>query len=46
MLELVLEFLPLADVAAVQDDAADVLVVQQIGVLNLEAQACAVLVCK
>ena len=36
--ELLLERLPLADVAAVQNDAAHVLVVQQVGVLHLEAE--------
>ena len=34
--ELLLERLPLADVAAVEHDAADVLVVQEVGVLHLE----------
>ena len=42
--ELVLERLALADVAAVQDDAADVLVVEQVGVLHLELQPRAVAV--
>ena len=36
MRELLLERFPLADVAAVQDDAADVLVLEQIGVLHFE----------
>ena len=40
--ELVLEGLPLADVAAVQDDAADVLVLEQVRVLHLELQPRAV----
>ena len=40
--ELVLERLPLADVAAVQDDAADVLVLEQVGVLHLELEPRAV----
>ena len=40
--ELVLERLALADVAAVQDDAADVLVLQQVGVLDLELEPGAV----
>ena len=34
--ELLLERLALADVAAVEDDAADVLVVEQVGVQDLE----------
>jgi hypothetical protein len=42
--ELLLEGLPLADVAAVQHDAADVLVVQEVGVLDLEPKGGAVLV--
>ena len=42
--ELVLERLALADVAAVEDDAADVLVVEQVGVLDLEPQRRAVAV--
>ena len=36
--ELVLELLPLADVAAVEDDAADVLVLEEIRVLDLELE--------
>ena len=40
--ELVLERLALADVATVQDDAADVLVLQQVRVLNLELEPGAV----
>ena len=40
--ELLLESLPLADVAAVQHDAADVLVVKEVGVLDLEAESRAV----
>ena len=40
--ELVLERLALADVAAVEDDAADVLVLQQVRVLNLELEPGAV----
>ena len=44
MRELVLERLALADVATVQDDAADVLVLQQVRVLNLELEPCAVAV--
>ena len=36
--ELILEGLPLADVAAVEDDAAHVLVLNEIGVLHLELQ--------
>ena len=40
--ELVLERLALADVAAVQDDAADVLVLQQVRVLHLELEPGAV----
>ena len=42
--ELLLECLALADVAAVEHDAADVLVVQQVRVLDLERQRCAVAV--
>ena len=42
--ELVLERLPLADVAAVQHDAADVLVLEQVGVLHLELEPGAVAV--
>ena len=42
--ELILERLALADVAAVQDDAADVLVLQQVRVLNLELEPGAVAV--
>jgi hypothetical protein len=42
--ELVLERLPLADVATVEDDAAHVLVLQQIGVLHLELEPGAVAV--
>ena len=38
MRELVLERLALAHVTAVQDDSAHVLVVQEVGVLNLEPQ--------
>ena len=44
VLELLLEGLALAHVAAVQDDAADVLVVQQIGVQHLEVAHAAVAV--
>ena len=40
--ELVLERLALADVAAVEDDAADVLVLEQVGVLHLELEPRAV----
>ena len=40
--ELFLERLALADVAAVEDDAADVLVVEQVGVLDLEPECRAV----
>ena len=40
--ELLLERLALADVAAVEHDAADVLVVQQVGVLDLEPESRAV----
>ena len=40
--QLVLEGLALADVAAVEDDAAHVLVVDEIGVLHLEVQPGAV----
>ena len=40
--ELVLERLALADVAAVEDDAADVLVLQQVRMLNLELEPGAV----
>ena len=40
--ELVLERLALADVAAVQDDAADVLVLEQVRVLDLELEPGAV----
>ena len=40
--ELILERLALADVATVQDDAADVLVLQQVCVLNLELEPGAV----
>src|SRR5471032_323356 len=42
--ELLLEELALADVAPVQDDAADVLVAEQLGALNLELQLPAVVV--
>ena len=42
--ELVLERLALADVAAVQDDAADVLVLEQVRVLDLELEPGAVAV--
>ena len=42
--ELLLEGLALADVAAVEDDAADVLVVEQVRVLDLEVQRVAVAV--
>ena len=44
MRELVLEGLALADVAAVQDYAADVLVLEQVGVLHLELEPGAVAV--
>ena len=44
MRQLVLERLLLADVAAVEDDAADVLVLEQVGVLHLEAKRRAVTV--
>ena len=40
--ELVLERLALADVAAVEHDSADVLVLEQVGVLHLELQPTAV----
>ena len=44
MRELVLEGLALADVAAVEHDPLDVLVVEQLGVLHLELQPAAVAV--
>ena len=40
--QLLLEGLPLADVAAVEHDAVDVLVVQEVGVLHLEGERRAV----
>ena len=40
--ELVLELLPLADVAPVEHDAADVLVLEEVGVLDLELEPRAV----
>src|SRR3954451_23139217 len=42
--ELVFEFLPLADVAAVEDDASYMFVLQEVGVLHLELQPGAVAV--
>ena len=44
MRKLLFEDLSLADVPAVEDDAVNVLVVQQLGVLNLELEPAAVLV--
>jgi len=44
MRELLLESFTLADVAGVEHDAADVLVMQKVGVLDLEPQRRTVLV--